>query len=70
MGDVPLAAADRIIRDATGLRVGNDAAQEMSSVLEEIGATLSREAGEYARHAGRKTVKASDVKLARKRSSV
>ncbi len=67
MGDVPLAAADRIIRNATGLRVGNDAAQEMAAVLEEIGAAISREAGEYARHAGRKTVKASDVRLARKK---
>lgn len=67
MGDVPLAAADRIIRNATGLRVGNDAAQEMASVLEEIGAIISREAGDYARHAGRKTVKASDVRMARKR---
>ncbi len=70
MGDVPLAASDRIIRNATGLRVGNDASQEMASALEEIGANLAREAGEYARHAGRKTVKASDVRLARKRSSI
>lgn len=67
MGDVPLAAADRIIRNATGLRVGNDAAQEMASVLEEIGAQISREAGDYARHAGRKTVKAVDVRLAKKK---
>lgn len=66
MGDIPLAAADRIIRKATGLRVGNDAAAELSAVLEEIGAEISVEAGKLAKHAGRKTVKAADIKLATK----
>lgn len=67
MSDIPIAAANRIIRTApgnSGLRVGTDAAGELSAVLAEIGAEISEEAGKYARHAGRKTVKASDIKLA------
>jgi histone H3/H4 len=64
MADIPVAAADRIIRKATGLRVGNDAAMELAAVLEEIGSEISIEAGKLAKHAGRKTVKAKDIKLA------
>ncbi len=69
MSDIPIAAADRIIRNApgnTGLRVGTDAAEALSEVLAEIGAEISEEAGKYARHAKRKTVKASDIQLATK----
>lgn len=64
MGEIPLAAADRIIRKATGLRVGSDAAAMLAEILEKKGEELSREAGKFAKHAGRKTVKASDIKLA------
>lgn len=64
MGEIPLAAADRVIRNATGLRVGNDAASALAEVLEKKGAAIAKEAGKYAKHAGRKTVKASDIKLA------
>jgi histone H3/H4 len=64
MGEIPLAAADRVIRNATGLRVGSDAAKALAEVLEKEGEAISREAGKYAKHAGRKTVKASDIKLA------
>jgi histone H3/H4 len=64
VADIPLAAADRIIRKATGLRVGNDAAKELAAVLEDIGTEISVEAGKLAKHAGRKTVKARDIKLA------
>jgi histone H3/H4 len=64
MGELPIAACDRIIRKATGLRVGNDAAEALAEYLEEVGKEIAREAGVLAEHAGRKTVKASDIKLA------
>ncbi len=64
MSELPLSAADRIIRNATGLRVGYDAAKALAEVLEKEGEAISREAGKYAKHAGRKTVKSSDIKLA------
>lgn len=64
MGELPIAACDRIIRNASGLRVGSDGAEALAEILEEIGVDLAREAGTMAKHAKRKTVKASDIKLA------
>lgn len=67
MPEIPNAAADRVIRNATGLRVGADAAELLAEELEAIGKGIADEAGKLARHAGRKTVKASDIKLAIKK---
>ncbi len=64
MTEIPVAAADRIIRNATGLRVGADGAEMLAEELEAIGKEIAEEAGRLARHAKRKTVKASDIKLA------
>jgi len=66
LAEVPLAVADRIIRKGSGLRVGADAAEFLAEILEERGVEISASAGKYAKHAGRKTVKASDIKLAMK----
>ncbi|MEK6978209.1 MAG: histone [Candidatus Hydrothermarchaeota archaeon] len=63
MGDLPLTAMDRIIRKAAGLRVGLDARKELAKVLEKRGAEIAIEAGKYAKHAKRRTVKAEDIKL-------
>lgn len=67
MAEIPIAAADRIIRNVTGLRVGVDAAAALAEVLEKKGSQLSIEAGKLSKHAGRKTVKADDIKLAAER---
>lgn len=67
MGELPASAVLRIIRKATGMRVGRDAGLLLAEILEEIGTGLAAEAGRYARHAGRRTVKASDLKLAYER---
>jgi histone H3/H4 len=64
VGELAVAACERIIRKATGLRVGKDAAEALAEYLEKVGANISREAGRYAGHAGRKTVKAKDIRLA------
>jgi len=66
MGELPVSAVLRIIRKATNMRVGRDAGVTLAEILEEIGNELASEAGKYAKHAGRKTVKASDLKLAYK----
>lgn len=66
MAELSIAACERIIRNATGLRVGKDAAEYLADILEEIGTDISRESGEMARHAKRKTVKSEDLKLVAK----
>ncbi len=64
MGELPLAPVDRIIRSQGAKRVSEEAAREFAEVLEEIAADLAAESAALADHAGRKTVKASDVRLA------
>ncbi len=64
---LPLASVDKLIRKAGAHRVSEDAAKELAAHLEEIAIEVGREAITLAEHAGRKTVKAEDVSLARKR---
>ena len=59
-----LAAVYRIIKKTGAERVGDDAAEELRTVLEEFGIKIAEQALVYAKHAGRKTVKSSDIRLA------
>ncbi|OYT42498.1 MAG: histone [Candidatus Altiarchaeales archaeon ex4484_43] len=67
MADIPLAPIERIIRRAGGgIRVSEDATRELRELLEEMAEQISERAAKLAKHAGRKTVNAEDIKLARK----
>jgi histone H3/H4 len=54
----------RIIKKAGAERVSESAAKALAKELEGIGLKISKEAIDYAMHAGRKTVKAEDIEIA------
>ena len=64
MGELPIAPIGRIIKNAGGLRVSEDAEISLDKFLEEYGEAISRQAVKLAKHAGRVTVNASDIELA------
>jgi histone H3/H4 len=66
---LPLASVDKLIRKAGAYRVSKDAAEELGSYLEDVATQVAQEAITLTEHAGRKTVKTEDVKLAKKRLS-
>ncbi len=67
MSELPLAAVDRIIRKATGVRVSESATKELGNYLEEEGMKVAQQAAVFSKHAGRKTVTDEDIRLALKK---
>lgn len=61
---IPRAPAARMLNKAGADRVSDSAAAAFAELLEEHALEVSRKAVEIAKHSGRKTVKAGDIKLA------
>lgn len=64
MSELPIAPIKRLLKNAGASRISDEAAVKLAEVLEEIGEDLARDATKLAKHAGRKTVKGEDIKLA------
>ena len=64
--ELGLSAMYRILKKSGAQRVSDESASELRRVIEEIAEAIAKNAVEMSSHAGRKTVKAEDVKLASK----
>ena len=64
------AAMEHLLKSVDAdMRVGEDAKSALKEVLEEHAKRVGEKAIVYARHAGRKTIKEEDVRLAQKELS-
>ena len=63
---MPLATMEKIISEAGAARVSEDAKKELKRILEEYAVGIAEKAIKFAGHAGRKTIKSEDIKLALK----
>ncbi len=61
-----LSAMYRILKKAGAERVSDESANELRRILEEIGTSIAKTAVDMSGHAGRKTIRAEDVRLASK----
>jgi histone H3/H4 len=64
--ELGLSAMYRILKKAGAERVSDESADELRRVIEDIADSIAKSAIEMASHAGRKTIKGDDVKLASK----
>ena len=64
MAELPKAAVERLIRNAGAGRVSASACDALIDVLEDVAVDVAAQAVQLAKHAGRKTVTADDIKLA------
>ena len=64
--ELGLSAMYRILKKSGAQRVSDESAVELRRVIEEIAEAVAKNAVALSSHAGRKTVKAEDVKLASK----
>ncbi len=63
---LPLAAMEKILKKAGAERVSDKAKVALKAVLEDVAEEIGTKAVKLAMHAGRKTVKSGDIKLASK----
>jgi DNA-binding protein len=64
MTELSQAAVERIIKKAGAERVSAEATETLAELMEEHGIFLAKEAKKMADHAGRKTMRGSDIRMA------
>ncbi len=64
MTELSLSAVERIIKKGGAERISADATETLADLMEEYGVFLSKEAKKMSDHAGRKTVRGSDIRMA------
>ncbi|MHC1570536.1 MAG: histone family protein [Methermicoccaceae archaeon] len=66
---IPLSPVERLIRDAGAgnVRVSKSGSNALADILDEYGREIALEAIKLSKHAGRKTVKGEDIRLAYER---
>jgi len=64
---LPRAAMEKLLKAAGVERVSEEAKEAMRESLESLGVEMGRKAWQFAVHAGRKTVKAQDIRLAERK---
>ena len=64
--ELGMSAMYRILKKAGAERVSDESADELRRTIESIAESIAKNAVDMASHAGRKTVKGEDVKLASK----
>lgn len=63
---IPLASMEKIMKKAGADRISDGAKEELRKVIEENIKQIATKATKLANHAGRKTIKVEDIKLAYK----
>jgi histone H3/H4 len=64
MTELSQAAVERIIKKAGADRISVDATETLAVLMEEYGVFLAKEAKKMSDHAGRKTLRGSDIQMA------
>lgn len=64
MGTIPRATAGRILKEGGAQRVSAEAKERFTAALEEYGMKLAAETLKISSHAGRKTIRGTDIDMA------
>ncbi len=67
MAEISLSIFERILKKAGAARVSKSALEEFAKIMEERLVLVAEEAAALAKHASRKTITDSDIRVARKK---